>query len=92
MENTTIIEDPRVDFCGVAFFARDRECVGCILIGFIFSLESEKVRLRVHVSCDLPDDHRVCLILPEANQAVVGVYWPWVILEFENVGDWRGSE
>ena len=44
----------------------------------------------MRVSCDLPNDQRVFPVLPQANQAVGRVDWPWVVLEFENVCDRRG--
>ena len=61
------------------------------LDGFHSLRWSEKVRLRMRVSCDLPNDQRVFPVLPQANQAVGRVYWPWVVLEFENVRDRRGA-
>jgi len=61
------------------------------LDGFHSFVWSGKVRLRMCVSCDLPNDQRVFPVLPEASQAARRVYWQWVILEFENVRDRRGS-
>ncbi len=62
------------------------------LDGFHSFLWSEKVRLRMRFSCDLPNDQRVFPVLPEASQAVGRVDWPWVILEFVYVRDRCGPK
>jgi len=41
----------------------------------------------MHASCDLPDNHCVFRVFPEASQAVRGVDGQWVILEFQDVRD-----
>src|SRR4029077_2471199 len=76
---------------GVVFFARDRAARRMHLDRCHFFLWPEKVRLRVHLSCNSPNDHRLFPVLPEASQAARRVYWQWVILEFENVRNRRGS-
>jgi hypothetical protein len=53
---------------------------------------TEKARLGMRVSRDLPNDQRVFRVLPEASQATGRVNWPWVILEFEYVRDRCGSK
>ncbi len=62
------------------------------LDGFHSFVWSGKVRLRMCVSCDFPNDQRVCPVIPDASQAVGRVDWPWVILEFEYVRDRCGPK
>jgi len=76
----------------VPFFARHKAAPWMDLDGFHSFLWPGKVRLRMRVSCDLPNDQRVFRVLPEASQAVGRVDWPWVILEFEYVRDRCGPE
>ena len=51
-----------------------------------------KSRLGMRASNNLPDDHCVFRVFPETSQAGQRVYGQWIVREFQNVRDRRGSE